>query len=102
MDWIEVQEQAPPDRRPVLTWGYSWVCGIKRGGHCLGFAKYKPGADGGFDIEAPGLLHLTYCLVTHWLEVKGPDLGPSRRHVPPRPFPSRAGDPEIQQPMPKG
>jgi len=94
MNWISVTDSVPETRRRVLAWGESWVCGIHRGAHFLGSTQYNPRRGGNiFDVEIVGRFDFCHCSVTHWAEIVGPEPAPASSHVPPRPFPSRAGAP---------
>lgn len=75
LEWINVEKQVPDDRRKVFVWGFGGIFGVKLNkttGQYLGTTSFNPSKTGGrFDIEKPG--YYTFCKVTHWAEIEGPD-----------------------------
>lgn len=68
IEWVNVKERVPEDRREILTWG-KWIIPFLTKPRFLGITKYNPGSDE-FDLEKSSWL--SACSVTHWAEITGP------------------------------
>lgn len=72
MDWIDVNDRVPENRRPVLAWGLHSILGMKYKSRFIGQTRFNPTKSGGkWDAQISDRFSNT--LVTHWCEIVPPN-----------------------------
>lgn len=73
INWIDVKERVPHNRRNVLAWGDRSALRKYKFGVFLGPTKCNVTSDGAkFDVEKKCWPDV-FTRVTHWAEITGPD-----------------------------
>jgi hypothetical protein len=72
IEWINVKDRVPNNRRSVLAWGnILGMLSLNRGGRLLGVVRYNPYDC--FDCEKPRRFS-PIVSVSHWAEISSPEV----------------------------